>query len=72
MPKVRLLIRKRTIEPIAAAHNDLFVGYVSFGISKRKQLVGADFVAFWPKAEVRIIFGALRSRRARCPMPRTM
>ena len=28
MRKVRLPIRKRTIEPIAAAHNDLFVGYV--------------------------------------------
>ncbi len=38
-------IEKRTFEPIAAAQNDLFVGYVSFGISKRKQLVGADFVA---------------------------
>ncbi len=42
---VRLPIRKRSFEPIAAAQNDLFVGYVSFGISKRKQLVGADFVA---------------------------
>jgi hypothetical protein len=45
MRKVRLPIRKRTIEPIAAAHNDLFVGYVSFGISKRKKLAGSDFVA---------------------------
>jgi hypothetical protein len=45
MPKVRFLISKRTIEPIAAAHDDLFVGYVGFAISKRKQLVGADFVA---------------------------
>jgi hypothetical protein len=45
MPKVRFPIRKRTIEPIAAAHNDLVVGNVSFVISKRKQLVGADFVA---------------------------
>ena len=44
MPKVRFPIRKRTIEPITAAHNDLFVGYVGFGIPKRKQLVGADFV----------------------------
>jgi hypothetical protein len=44
--KVRFRIRKRTIEPTAAAHNDLFVGYVGFAISKRKQLVGADFVAF--------------------------
>ncbi len=50
MPKVRLQIRKRTFEPIAAVQNGLFVGYVSFGISKRKQLVGADFVAFDPKA----------------------
>jgi hypothetical protein len=41
----RLRIRKRTIEPIAAAQNDLFVGYVGFAISKRKQLVGADLVA---------------------------
>jgi hypothetical protein len=45
MPKVRFQIRKRTFEAIAAAQNDLFVGYVGFGISKRKQLVGADFVA---------------------------
>ncbi len=37
---------ERSFEPIAAAHNDLFVGNVSIGISKRKQLVGADFVAF--------------------------
>ncbi len=44
MPKVRFRIRKETFEPIAAPQNDLFVGYVSFGISKRKQLVGADFV----------------------------
>ncbi len=28
MPKVRLPIRKRTIKPIAAPHNDLFLGYV--------------------------------------------
>ena len=41
----RFWIRKRTFEPIAAAQNDLFVGYVSFAILKRKQLVGADFVA---------------------------
>jgi hypothetical protein len=46
MPKVRFPIRKRTIELVAAAPNDLFVGYVSFAISKRKQLVGAVFVAF--------------------------
>jgi hypothetical protein len=45
VPKVRFPIRKRTIEPIAAGHNDLFVGYVGFAISKRKQLVGANFVA---------------------------
>ena len=44
MPKVRFRIRKETFEPIAAPQNDLFVGYVSFGISKRKQLVGAEFV----------------------------
>jgi hypothetical protein len=43
--KVRFRIRKRTIEPTAASHNDLFVGYVGFAISKRKQLVGADLVA---------------------------
>ena len=41
----RLRIRKRTIEPIAAARNDLFVGYAGFAIWKRKQLVGPDFVA---------------------------
>ncbi len=44
MRKVRLWIRKRSFEPASAAHNDLFVGYVGFAISKRKQLVGADFV----------------------------
>ncbi len=41
----RLPIRKRTIEPTAAAHHDLSVTYVSFVLLKRKQLVGADFVA---------------------------
>jgi hypothetical protein len=45
MPKVRLRIRKRTFEPIAAAQNDLFVGRAGFAISEWKQLVGADFVA---------------------------
>jgi hypothetical protein len=45
MPKVGFPIRKRTIEPIAAAQNDLSVGYVGFAISKRTQLVSADFVA---------------------------
>jgi hypothetical protein len=45
MPKVRFLISKPTIEPIAAAQNDLLVGYVGIAISKRKHLVGADFVA---------------------------
>jgi len=45
-PNVRLQIGKRSFEQIAAAQNDLFVGYIGFGISKRKQLVGADFVAF--------------------------
>ncbi len=44
-PNVRLQIRKQTFEPIAAAQNDLFVGYGSFGISKGKKLVGSDFVA---------------------------
>ena len=42
---VRFPIIKETFEPIAAARNDLFVGYVDFGICKRKQLVSADFVA---------------------------
>jgi hypothetical protein len=27
---------KRSIEPIAAAHHDLSIGYVSFAVSKRK------------------------------------
>jgi hypothetical protein len=40
-PKGCFRIRKRTFEPIAAAQNDLFVGYVGFAIWKRKQLVGA-------------------------------
>jgi hypothetical protein len=42
---VRLQIRKATFEPIAAPQNEFFVGCVGFGISKRKQLVGMDFVA---------------------------
>jgi hypothetical protein len=45
MGKVRFQIRKLTFEQIAAAHDDLFVGHVGFAISKRKQLVGADFVS---------------------------
>jgi hypothetical protein len=45
-PNVRFPIRKETFEPIAAAQNDLFVGYVSFGIPKWKKLTGSDFVAF--------------------------
>ena len=40
----RLRMRKRSFERIAAAQNGLFVSYVGFGISKRKQMVGADFV----------------------------
>ncbi len=44
-PNVRLWIRKQSFEPIAAAHNDLFVGYVGFEIPKRKESAGADFVA---------------------------
>jgi hypothetical protein len=34
-PNGRLRTRKRTFEALAAAQNDLFVGYVGFGISKR-------------------------------------
>jgi hypothetical protein len=45
MPKVRFRISKRTIEPIAAEHNDIFGGYVGFAIPKRKKFVGSDFVA---------------------------
>jgi hypothetical protein len=45
--KVRLQIRKRTIESIAAAPNDPFVGYVGFAILKRKSLGCTDFVALW-------------------------
>ena len=44
-PHVRSRLRKRKSEPITAAHNDRFVGYVGFAIWKRKQLVGGDFVA---------------------------
>jgi hypothetical protein len=43
--KVCLRIKKETFEPIAAARNDLLLGYVGFGISKRKQLIRVDFVA---------------------------
>jgi hypothetical protein len=42
---VRLWIRKRSFEPTSAAHNGLFLGYVGYEIPKRKQCVGADFVA---------------------------
>jgi hypothetical protein len=45
-PKVRLRIRKQTFEPIAAAQNDLCVGYGGFAISKRKKPAGSDFVTF--------------------------
>jgi len=38
-------IEKATFEPIAAAQNDPFVGSFGFAILKRKQLVGANFVA---------------------------
>ena len=40
-----LRISKRTFEPIAAAQKDLLLGYVGFGIGKRKSLGCADFVA---------------------------
>jgi len=42
----RLRIRKLPFAPIAAAQNDLRVGYVSFGIFKQKLLDGAEFVTF--------------------------
>jgi hypothetical protein len=42
---VRLRLTKRLTGPIAAAHHDLSIGYVSFAIPKRKKLAGADFVA---------------------------
>ena len=45
MSNVRFPIRKETFERFAAAQNNLLLGYVGFGISKRKQFVGADFVA---------------------------
>ena len=45
MPNVRLQIGKRTFEPIAAAQNDLFVGYVGFAFLKRKKLAVSDLVA---------------------------
>jgi hypothetical protein len=35
-PSVCFPIRKETFELLVAAQNDLFVGYVSFPISKRK------------------------------------
>ena len=44
-PSVRLWFRKRSFEPTSAAHNGLFLGYVGYEIPKRKQCVGADFVA---------------------------
>ena len=61
-------IGKRTIEPIAAARNDLFVGNFSFGNSKRKQLVGADFVAFGLEGLV-VATGQARGPRRSAPSP---
>ncbi len=54
MPKVRFPIRKRTIKPIAAPHNDLFLGYVGSRISERKQLVGMDLVTLGPEGGLRL------------------
>ena len=45
MSNVRFPIRKETFERIAAAQNDLFVGYVDFAIRKHKKLAGSDFAA---------------------------
>ncbi len=45
MGKVRFPITKQTFEPIAAAQNNLLLGYVGFAIRKRKKLAGSDFVA---------------------------
>ncbi len=45
MSNVRFQIRKRSFARIAAAHNDLLVGDVGFGISKRKKSPLSDFVA---------------------------
>ncbi len=53
-PNVRLQIRKRTIKPIAAPHNDLFLGCVGSRISERKQLVGMDLVALGPEGGLRL------------------
>jgi class 3 adenylate cyclase/tetratricopeptide (TPR) repeat protein len=58
-----LWIRKRSFEPIAAAHNELFAGYVGFAFLKRKQFVGAGFVAYRPKAGIR---GIEHSTAASC------
>ena len=44
LPNVGLLIRNPTFEPIDAAHTDLFVSYVGFAVSKRKQLMRQDLV----------------------------
>jgi len=41
----RLQIRWWSFERITAAHNDLFVSYGGIVVSKRKQLMGAEFVA---------------------------
>jgi len=44
-PHGRLRLRKRTSEPITAAHNVLSVGNVRFAIPKRKKLAGSDLDA---------------------------
>jgi len=44
--KVRLGIRKRAIARIGTAHNEFFVGDVSFAIQKRKKLANGYLVAF--------------------------
>jgi hypothetical protein len=43
---VRLCLRKRTNESIAAAQKEFCGGYDSFAIRKRKKLAGFDLVAF--------------------------
>ena len=48
--RVRLCLRERSIEPIAAAHNDLVVGNVSFAIRKRTFAAAALNDRFGPVA----------------------
>ncbi len=61
---VRLRLRKRTSEPITAAHNNLFVGNVSFAIRKRTFALAGVNDREGSNSVVHGLFG----RRRECPL----